>query len=69
MTAEAYTARTDSLTLAVPPTARFKILEATKRGWRGVAWYPESGYTCLMVVGLAVPAGFGEGEVGCGFGR
>lgn len=67
MRAEAYTAHADSLTLAFPPEARFRILEATARGWSGVAWYPASGYTCGMIVGLTVPAGWAEGEVRCGW--
>lgn len=67
MRAQAYTAHADSLTLAFPPEARFKILEATARGWSGVAWYPASGYSCGMIVGLTVPAGWSEGEVRCGW--
>lgn len=67
MTHSAYTAHADSLEFPLPPEARFKVVTATGRGWRGVAWYPATGYTCAMIVGLPVPAGWGEGEARCGW--
>jgi hypothetical protein len=67
MKAQAYTAARDSLEVVMPEGAEFKVLEATPRGWRGVAWFPATGLTCGMIVGLAVPAGWSEGEVNCGW--
>lgn len=67
MRAQRYTPFADSLTVRFPPEARFKVLTATERGWLGVAWYPANGFTCGMVVGLAVPAGWQEAVVACGW--
>jgi hypothetical protein len=64
---QAYTAARDSLEVAMPEGAEFKVLEATPRGWRGVAWFPATGLTCGMIVGLTVPPGWSEGEVNCGW--
>jgi hypothetical protein len=65
MKANAYTAQADSLTLTMPEGTRFKVIEATPRGWRGLGWYPATGMTCGMIVGLSTPAGWSEGEVVC----
>lgn len=67
MKGQAYTSAADSLVVAMPEGAEFKILEATPRGWRGVAWFPATGLTCGMIVGLGTPPGWGEGEVNCGW--
>jgi len=56
MTAQSYTARTDSLRFAMPPGTTFRVHEVTRRGWRGVGIVTASGYTCGMFVGLPVPA-------------
>ena len=66
VTAQSYTAAADSLAVTMPEGARFKVIEATKGGWRGVGWFPASGYSCGMVVGLSTPAGWSEGAVACG---
>lgn len=63
--ASAYTSEADSLELAMPEGTRFKVIEATARGWRGLGWYPATGMTCGMIVGLSTPAGWSEGEVVC----
>ena len=68
MTAQAYTAHADSLQVAMPEGARFRVLEATKRGWRGVGWFEATGYTCGMIIGMTPPIGWSEGEVRCGWG-
>jgi hypothetical protein len=62
-----YTVHADSLNLPVEPRMRFKILQANNRGWRGVGWYIDTGYTCAMIVGLAVPSGWMEGAPKCGW--
>jgi hypothetical protein len=67
MTRNAYTVHADSLNLPVEPRMRFKILQANNRGWRGVGWYIDTGYTCAMVIGLTVPAGWMEGAPKCGW--
>ena len=67
MTKNSYTLHADSLNLPAIPGVRFKILQATNRGWRGVTWDLETGFTCAMVVGLAVPSGWSEGAPKCGW--
>lgn len=62
-----YTVHADSLDLKPEPRVRFRIIQANNRGWRGVGWYVDTGYSCAMVVGLAVPAGWMEGEARCGW--
>jgi hypothetical protein len=62
-----YTAHGDSLAVAAPAGARFRILEATARGWSGVVWVPATGYTCGMIIGLTTPPGWMEGEARCGW--
>lgn len=64
-----YTMSVDSLDLTGPVGTRFKILEADARGWRGVAWFPATGYTCAMTIGMSLPAGWGEGSPQCGWGN
>jgi hypothetical protein len=64
---ESYTAAVDSLTLEMPQGTRLRIIEATKRGWRGVGYYTATGYSCGMIIGLTIPAGWTEGEVRCGW--
>ncbi len=62
----AYTAFVDSLRLPpLPEGAELRILERTDRGWSGVAWYPATGFTCGMIIGLTPPPGWMEGEVRC----
>lgn len=68
MQANRYTIHADSLAFPLPADARFRIVEATERGWLGVAWMPAGGFSCAIVVGLTVPAGWSEGEVRCGGG-
>ncbi len=65
MTAQGYASSVDSLTLDMPSGIRVKVLEANKRGWRGLGWHRASGTTCGMIVGMAPPAGWSEGEVVC----
>ncbi len=67
MTHNGYTRHADSLSVPLPPGARFKIVTADARGWRGLAWYEDTGFTCGMFVGVAVPPGWSEGEVRCGW--
>ena len=67
MQAMSYTLAADSLTVALPVGTRAKILSADARGWRGVVWFTATGYTCGMIVGQAVPSGWGEGEPHCGW--
>lgn len=66
MKANGYTMHADSLNLDEPGT-RFRIVSANNRGWRGVAWFTATGFTCGMFVGQAVPGGWGEGEPRCGW--
>jgi hypothetical protein len=65
--AMSYTQRTDSLAVTMPPGARFRILDADSRGWRGVGWYTATGYSCGMIVGGVPPRGWREGEARCGW--
>jgi hypothetical protein len=67
MTHNGYTMHADSLSVPLPPGARFKIVTADARGWRGLAWYEDTGFTCGMFVGVPVPPGWSEGEVRCGW--
>ncbi len=67
MKANAYTAHADSLGVAVPPGARFKVVEVTGQGWRGAIWFPATGLTCGMYIGVPVPPGWNEGEPRCGW--
>jgi hypothetical protein len=62
-----YTVHADSLNLPPMPGVRMKIIEANNRGWRGVAWHLESGYSCAMYIGIATPPGWMEGEARCGW--
>ena len=62
-----YTMNTDSLNVEMPPGARFKVLEANKRGWSGVGYFTATGFSCGMIVGGRVPRGWSEGEVRCGW--
>jgi hypothetical protein len=62
-----YTVHADSLNLPLEPRMRFKVIQANNRGWRGVGWYIDTGYSCAMVVGLTVPAGWMEGAPKCGW--
>lgn len=64
-----YTMSMDSLNLAMPEGTKSKVLEASQRGWRGVAWFPATGFSCAMTIGMTLPAGWGEGEPACGWGR
>jgi hypothetical protein len=66
MQAQRYTIHADSLPVPFPEGARFRIVEASERGWLGVGWTPATGFSCAIVVGLTVPAGWSEGEVRCG---
>lgn len=62
-----YTSAADSLNLEMPPGTALRIIESTNRGWRGVGYFTTNGYSCGMIVGLATPAGWTEGEVRCGW--
>lgn len=62
-----YTSAADSLKLEMPPGTALRIMESTNRGWRGVGYFVANGYSCGMIVGLATPAGWTEGEVRCGW--
>lgn len=62
-----YTMNVDSLNVEMPAGARFKVLEANKRGWSGVGYFTATGFSCGMIVGGRVPRGWSEGEVRCGW--
>ena len=62
-----YTSAADSLKLEMPPGTALRIIESTNRGWRGVGYFTANGYSCGMIIGLAAPAGWSEGEVRCGW--
>lgn len=62
-----YTAARDSLQLTMPEGAELRLIEVTNRGWRGVGYFKANGYSCGMIIGLAAPAGWSEGEVRCGW--
>jgi hypothetical protein len=62
-----YTMNTDSLNVEMPTGARFKVLDANKRGWSGVGYFTATGFSCGMIVGGRVPRGWSEGEVRCGW--
>jgi hypothetical protein len=62
-----YTMNTDSLKVEMPAGARFKVLEATNRGWSGAGYFTATGFSCGMIVGGRVPRGWREGEVRCGW--
>jgi len=62
-----YTMRTDSLIVEMPSGARFRVLDANNRGWRGVGYFTESGFSCGMIVGGIAPRGWSEGAVRCGW--
>lgn len=62
-----YTMSADSLNVDMPAGARFKVLEANKRGWSGVGYFTATGFSCGMIVGGRVPRGWSEGEVRCGW--
>lgn len=66
-TASSYTPHADSLAITMPEGARFRILDADTRGWRGVGWYAATGYSCGMIIGGVPPRGWSEGEVRCGW--
>jgi hypothetical protein len=66
-TAGSYTARTDSLNVAMPEGARFLVLDANDRGWRGVGYFTATGFSCGMIVGGIAPRGWSEGAVRCGW--
>ncbi len=63
--AGSYTMRSDSLSVAMPEGARFRVLDANDRGWRGVGWFTATGFSCGMIVGGVPPRGWSEGEVRC----
>lgn len=65
--ASTYTQRADSLEVSMPPGARFRILDADARSWRGVGWFTATGFSCGMIVGGVPPRGWSEGEVRCGW--
>lgn len=67
--ATGYTMSMDSLNLAMPEGTMAKVLEADQRGWRGVAWFTDTGFACAMTIGKSLPAGWGEGAPACGWGR
>lgn len=67
MQAASYTPQADSLPVTMPEGARFRILDADTRGWRGVGWFAATGYSCGMIVGGVPPRGWSEGEVRCGW--
>ncbi len=62
-----YTMAADSLTLEMPPGARLRILEASRRGWSGTAMVEATGFTCGMMVGTVAPRGWTEGVPHCGW--
>lgn len=62
-----YTLRADSLAVTMPAGARFRILEADAREWRGIGWFTATGFSCGMIVGGIPPRGWREGEVRCGW--
>ncbi len=64
---ERYTAAADSLELEMPVGTALRITQGGKRGWRGVGYLTATGFSCGMVIGLATPAGWTEGEVRCGW--
>lgn len=65
--ASSYTLHADSLAVTMPIGARFKIIDAGTRGWRGVGWYTATGFSCGMIVGGVPPRGWSEGEARCGW--
>lgn len=65
--AASYTQNADSLAVTMPVGARFRVLDAGTRGWRGVGWYTATGFSCGMIVGGVPPRGWSEGEVRCGW--
>jgi hypothetical protein len=62
-----YTQTADSLQVEMPAGARFRVLSADARGWRGVGWFTATGYSCGMIIGGVPPRGWGEGEARCGW--
>lgn len=60
-----YAARTDSLSLEMPPGMRLNIIDADDRAWRGAGVVTATGYTCGMYIGVAPPRGWREGAPRC----
>lgn len=60
-----YTGDLTALKLVLPEGARFQILDVTDGGWWGMAWYPGTGVSCAMMIGVAPPWGWSEGSVQC----